>query len=82
MVWIHGGNDIAGWSYEPDYIGHNLSNKDVVVVSIGYRLNIFGFFRHPNMSKQTGNFGLEDQILSLKWLKRKTLNILEVIPIT
>ena len=69
MVWIHGGNDTAGWSYEPDYIGHNLSNKDVVVVSIGYRLNIFGFFRHPNMSKQTGNFGLEDQILSLQWLK-------------
>ena len=69
MVWIHGGNDTAGWSYEPDYIGHNLSNKGVVVVSIGYRLNIFGFFRHPNMSKQTGNFGLEDQILSLQWLK-------------
>ena len=69
MVWIHGGNDTAGWSYEPDYIGHNLSNKDVVVVSIGYRLNIFGFFRHPNMIKQTGNFGLEDQILSLQWLK-------------
>ena len=69
MVWIHGGNDTAGWSYEPDYIGHNLANKDVVVVSIGYRLNIFGFFKHPNMSKQTGNFGLEDQILSLQWLK-------------
>ena len=69
MVWIHGGNDTAGWSYEPDYLGHNLSNKDVVVVSIGYRLNIFGFFKHPNMSKQTGNFGLEDQILSLQWLK-------------
>ena len=46
-----------------------MSNKDVVVVSIGYRLNIFGFFKHPNMSKQTGNFGLEDQILSLQWLK-------------
>ena len=69
MVWIHGGNDTAGWSYEPDYLGHNLSNKDVVVVSIGYRLNIFGFFKHPNMNEQTGNFGLEDQILSLKWLK-------------
>ncbi|URQ68893.1 carboxylesterase family protein [SAR86 cluster bacterium] len=70
MVWIHGGNDTAGWSYEPDYIGHNLANKDVVVVSIGYRLNIFGFFRHPNMNEQTGNFGLEDQILALKWLKK------------
>ena len=70
MVWIHGGNDTAGWSYEPDYIGHNLANKDVVVVSIGYRLNIFGFFKHPNMNEQTGNFGLEDQILALKWIKK------------
>ena len=73
MVWIHGGNDTAGWSYEPDYIGHNLASKDVVVVSIGYRLNIFGFFKHPNMSKQTGNFGLEDQILSLQWLKENII---------
>ena len=49
MVWIYGGNDVAGWTYEPDYLGHNLAQKDVVVVSIPYRLNIFGFFNHPEM---------------------------------
>ena len=69
MVWIYGGNDVGGWTYEPDYLGHNLAQKDVVVVSIPYRLNIFGFFNHPEMENQTGNFGLEDEILALQWVK-------------
>ena len=69
MVWVHGGADTGGWSYEPNYLGHHLASKDVVVVSINYRLNIFGFFAHPEMSNQTGNFGLEDEILALQWVK-------------
>ena len=69
MVWVHGGADTAGWSYEPDYLGHELAKKDVVVVSIGYRLNVFGFFKHPEMTDETGNFGLEDEILALKWIQ-------------
>ena len=69
MVWVHGGADTAGWSYEPNYLGHHLASKDVVVVSINYRLNIFGFFDHPEMSNQTGNFGLEDEIMALQWVK-------------
>ena len=69
MVWVHGGADTGGWSYEPNYLGHHLASKDVVVVSINYRLNIFGFFAHPKMSNQTGNFGLEDEILALQWVK-------------
>ena len=69
MVWIYGGNDVGGWTYEPNYLGHNLAQKDVVVVSIPYRLNIFGFFNHPEMDNQTGNFGLEDEILALQWVK-------------
>ncbi|GIT34572.1 MAG: hypothetical protein Ct9H300mP4_08910 [Gammaproteobacteria bacterium] len=59
MVWVHGGADTGGWSYEPNYLGHHLASKNVVVVSINYRLNIFGFFAHPQMSNQTGNFGLK-----------------------
>ena len=69
MVWVHGGADTGGWSHEPNYLGHHLASKDVVVVSINYRLNIFGFFAHPQMSNQTGNFGLEDEILALQWVK-------------
>ncbi|HIB25701.1 MAG TPA: carboxylesterase, partial [Gammaproteobacteria bacterium] len=69
MVWVHGGADTGGWSYEPNYLGHHLASKDVVVVSINYRLNIFGFFAHPQMPNQTGNFGLEDEIMALQWVK-------------
>jgi para-nitrobenzyl esterase len=69
MVWVHGGADTGGWSYEPNYLGHHLANKDVVVVSINYRLNIFGFFLHPELSGQTGNFGLEDEMMALQWIK-------------
>jgi len=69
MVWVHGGADTAGWSYEPNYLGHHLALKDVVVVSINYRLNVFGFFAHPEMPNQTGNFGLEDEIMALQWVK-------------
>ena len=69
MVWVHGGADTGGWSYEPNNLGHHLASKDVVVVSINYRLNIFGFFTHPDMPDQTGNFGLEDEIMALQWVK-------------
>ena len=69
MVWVHGGADTGGWSYEPNYLGHQLAKEDVVVVSINYRLNIFGFFMHPELSDQTGNFGLEDEMMALQWVK-------------
>jgi len=69
MVWVHGGGYAGGWSYEPNYFGHKLATKDVVVVTIAYRLNIFGYFIHPEMKNETGNFGLEDQIMALQWIK-------------
>jgi len=69
MVWVHGGADTGGWSYEPNNLGHHLATKDVVVVSINYRLNIFGFFSHPEIPNETGNFGLEDEIMALQWVK-------------
>jgi len=47
MVWVHGGSNKGGWSYEPNYIGKKLAEKGVVVVSIAYRLGAFGFFSHP-----------------------------------
>lgn len=72
MVWIHGGSNKSGWSYEPNYLGHNLVDKgDVIVVSIAYRLGIFGFLSHQDLAKQKAktNFGLLDQIQALKWLQ-------------
>jgi para-nitrobenzyl esterase len=73
MVWIHGGSNNSGWSYEPNYLGHQLAQQDVIVVSIAYRLGIFGFFAHPELSQQqaiNANFGLLDQIAALQWIKQ------------
>jgi para-nitrobenzyl esterase len=48
MVWIHGGSNKSGWSFEPNYIGNNLAAQgNVIVVSIAYRLGVFGFFLTP-----------------------------------
>lgn len=74
MVWIHGGSNQTGWAFEPNYIGANLAQKEVVVVSINYRLGSFGFLAHPLLSAESelgisGNYGLLDQIAALRWIQ-------------
>jgi para-nitrobenzyl esterase len=72
LVWIYGGGFSSGGSACPIYDGEALARKDVVVVSINYRVGIFGFFAHPDLSKNgeaSGNFGLLDQIAALQWVK-------------
>ena len=71
MVWIHGGANKSGWSFEPNYLGEALAARGrVVVVTIAYRLGIFGFFGHPQLRKSAApsNFGLLDQIAALRWV--------------
>ena len=73
LVWIHGGSNKAGWSFEPNYDGENLAaNGNVVVVTIAYRLGVFGFFSHPSLrgSPAPANFGLLDQIAALHWVRQ------------
>lgn len=73
MVWIHGGSNKAGWSYEQNYIGTKLAHQgQVIVVSIAYRLGVFGFFSHPELIQNNApaNFGLLDQIEALKWINK------------
>ena len=73
MVWIHGGSNKAGWSYEANYIGAKLAQQgQVIVVSIAYRLGVFGFFSHPELTQSTApaNFGLLDQIEALNWINK------------
>jgi para-nitrobenzyl esterase len=75
MVWIHGGSNISGSGRETPYDGANLASKEVVVVTINYRLNIFGFLAHPQLSAESpqassGNYGLLDQIAALEWVQR------------
>lgn len=74
MVWIHGGSLISGASSSPFYDGAQLAKKGVVLVSINYRLGVFGFLAHPGLSAESpqhasGNYGLLDQIEALKWVK-------------
>ena len=67
LVYIHGGSNKGGWSYEPNYIGENLARKGLVVVTIAYRLGVFGFFAHPDL--ENANFALLDQVAALQWLR-------------
>ena len=74
MVWIYGGGFAAGATSEPRQDGGNLSKKGVLVVSMNYRLGIFGFLAHPALAKEsghdaTGNYGLLDQVAALKWVR-------------
>lgn len=80
MVWIHGGSLISGASSSPFYDGAQLARKGVVLVSINYRLGVFGFLAHPGLSAESsrnasGNYGLLDQIEALKWVRRNIASL-------
>ena len=71
MVWVHGGSNKSGWSYELNYHGHKLAQQDVVVVSVAYRLGVFGFLSHPELPRNepVANFALWDLLASLQWIQ-------------
>ena len=73
LVYIHGGSNRAGWSFEPNYIGKNLSKKGVIVITVSYRLGVFGFYSHPNL--EASNFALLDLIESLNWVKENIAKV-------
>ncbi|MEM1378990.1 MAG: carboxylesterase family protein [Pseudomonadota bacterium] len=73
MVWIHGGSNVNGWAHEPNYLGHHLAARGVVVVSLNYRLGPLGFLAHPTINgggetQRATNVGLLDQIAALSWI--------------
>jgi len=75
MVWIHGGGFTAGTPAEQLYHGEWLASKGVVVVSVGYRLGVFGFLSHPGLSAESnhhvsGNYGLLDMVAGLQWVRK------------
>jgi para-nitrobenzyl esterase len=75
LVYFFGGGFVAGDGSEPRYDGASMAKKGIVVVTVNYRLNIFGFFAHPELSKESpykasGNYGLLDQHASLVWVQK------------
>jgi para-nitrobenzyl esterase len=75
MLWIHGGGFVNGSGTADLYDGTQLAKRDVVVVTINYRLGRFGSFAHPLLTKEaagkaTANYGMMDMIASLEWTKR------------
>ncbi|WP_353137503.1 carboxylesterase family protein [Pseudopedobacter sp.] len=75
LVWIYGGGFSSGGSGVPIYDGEAMAKKDVIFVSINYRVGILGFLAHPDLTKESpnhasGNYGLLDQIAALKWIKQ------------
>ncbi len=73
LVYFYGGGFVAGDGSEPRYDGDSIAHFDIVTVTVNYRLNIFGFFSHPELTKESpnnasGNYGLLDQAAALKWV--------------
>lgn len=72
MFWIHGGGYQAGSASEPRHNGDFLPRMGVVLVTINYRLGVFGFFATPGLAKEgngaAGNYGLMDMVAALKWV--------------
>jgi len=73
MVWIYGGAFTGGMTSIPTYDGTHLAQKGVVLVSVAYRLGAFGFLADADLTREnggsSGDFGLEDMIAGLKWVK-------------
>lgn len=74
LVWIYGGGFMSGGTNVPIYDGEAMAKKDIVFVSVNYRVGIFGFYAHPELTKESGinasgNYGLMDQVAALKWVK-------------
>jgi para-nitrobenzyl esterase len=75
IVWIHGGGYVNGAASMPLYWGDRLAQRDVVVVTIAYRLGPLGFLAHPDLTAEStrqssGNYGLLDQVAALEWIRR------------
>ena len=70
MVWFHGGAFRIGGTSLEQYDGSSLASYGVMVVTVNYRLGIFGVFPHPALEEPSANFGLLDQIAALGWVQR------------
>ncbi len=73
LYWIYGGGFTSGGTSLPLYDGSALAARGIIVVSVNYRVGIYGFLAHPELTKEagtSGNYGLLDQIAGLQWVQR------------
>ncbi|MEY4934755.1 MAG: hypothetical protein RIS64_1114 [Bacteroidota bacterium] len=75
FVWIYGGGLSSGSANCAIYDGEAMAKKGVVFVSLNYRVGVFGFMAHPELSQESGhnasgNYGFLDQIAALKWIQK------------
>jgi para-nitrobenzyl esterase len=74
-LWFYGGGFAAGSGDEPRYDGESFARRSIVVVNANYRLGVFGFLAHPELTKESprhasGNYGLLDQVAALRWVRK------------
>jgi para-nitrobenzyl esterase len=74
LIWIYGGGGVLGYAGDPRYDGSMLAKKGVVVVSMSYRVNVFGWLAHPELTKESpnhasGNYGSLDQLAAVTWVR-------------
>ena len=74
LVYFYGGGFVAGDGSEPRYEGESMARRGIVAITVNYRLSVFGFFAHPELTKESphhasGNYGLLDQAAALKWVQ-------------
>ncbi|RNL53398.1 carboxylesterase/lipase family protein [Pedobacter jejuensis] len=79
LVYFYGGGYVAGDGSEPRYDGEAMAKQGIVVLTINYRLGIFGFMAHPELTKESsnkssGNYGLLDQRMALLWVQENIKN--------
>jgi para-nitrobenzyl esterase len=75
LVYFYGGGFVAGSGDEPRYDGEGMASKGIVAVTVNYRLGVFGFLAHPELTKESphkasGNYGLLDQSAALRWVRQ------------
>ena len=78
MVWFFGGGFREGYAWEMEFDGERIAHRGVILVSVAYRVNVFGFLAHPELTAEAPdapcNFGMLDQLAGLKWVERNIAN--------
>jgi para-nitrobenzyl esterase len=75
LVYFYGGGFVAGDGSEPRYDGESMAQKGIVALTVNYRLGLFGFLAHPELTRESphkasGNYGLMDQRAALQWVQQ------------